>query len=231
MKQISCADCKTNHCFIKSNCREKLLDEVNGVKQSSFYKKDQIIVFEGNPVLGLFFIQSGKVKVTSSGLNGRNQVVRLTKSGDIIGHRGYGGDVYPISAIAIDDTTICFIDNESIHEVFMNNAQLTFELMMYYSKELRNSEQKIKNLTQMNVREKVAEALIYAMQYFTHDNEIRIELKRQDIADLVGINTEQLSRIISEFKREAIISVAKNVIIIKRPSELAAIIKPFDITF
>jgi CRP-like cAMP-binding protein len=229
MREISCDECTTYNCFIKTCKDEKLLSFISGIKRTFFYKKKQHVVFEGDQVLGLYFILSGKIKVLSSGLYGKTQVVRLTKEGDVIGHRGYGGETYPISAITIEDSEICFVDNDSIYKAFMDNPKFTFELMMYYSRELRISEAKIKNLAQMSVKEKVIDSLLYAEKLYNNEDFISIQLDRQDLADVAGINTEQLSRVLSELKNDKILSLPKNEIIINNRSKLLEIIEPFNI--
>jgi CRP-like cAMP-binding protein len=231
MREVSCDKCTTKNCFIQTCKDEKLLSFISGVKRTSFYKKKQHVVFEGNQVMGLYFILSGKIKVVSSGLYGKTQVVRLTQNGDVIGHRGYGGETYPISAITIDDSEICFVDNDSIYKAFMDNPKLTFELMMYYSKELRASEAKIKNLAQMSVREKVVDSLLYAEKLYNEEHSSSIQIDRQDLADLAGINTEQLSRVLSELKKEKILTLPKNEIIINDRNQLVEIVEPFNITY
>jgi CRP-like cAMP-binding protein len=225
----SCNNCFAKDCFIKKYCSEEYLDLISKRKETSVYRQDQYIAHEGNTVLGLFFIQSGKVKIISSGLAGKTQVVRLTKQGAIIGHRGYGGEKYPISAIALEESRICLIDNDTIYKTFIDNSKLTYELMMYYSKELRNSETKIKNQAQMNVREKVADALLYCNSLYNENNNypFLIQLNRQDLAALSGINSEQLSRILSEFKKDNLIILSKNEIAIKNQEFLKEITSPF----
>lgn len=225
----NCSNCSTTNCFIKKHCSEEYIKLINDKKQCSVYRKNQHIVTEGNPVLGLYFIQKGKVKIVSTGIENKEQVVRLTKNSDIIGHRGYGGEKYPISAIALEDSTICFIDNQTIYDTFIDNPLLTFELMMYYSKELRKSESKIKILAQMNVREKVAYSLL---TYQSASNSpiktpLKIALSRKDLASITGINTEQLSRVLSEFKKENMISISKNEISIDNLEMLTKLIAPF----
>lgn len=231
MKEVSCDKCLTDNCFIQKSKDDKLLSFISSVKRTSFYKKKQHVVFEGNQVMGLYFILSGKIKVVSSGLNGKTQVVRLTQSGDVIGHRGYGGETYPISAITIEDSEICFVDNDAIYKAFMENPKLTYELMMYYSKELRTSEAKIKNLAQMTVKEKVVDSILYAEKLYQNIEGNSILIDRQDLADLAGINTEQLSRVLSELKKEKIITVLKNEIVINLRNELIEIIDPFNIVY
>jgi CRP-like cAMP-binding protein len=100
---------------------------------------------------------------------------------------------------------------------------------MYYSKELRNSEAKIKNLAQMNVREKVADGLIYVNTIFNEHNENnQINISRKDLADLIGINTEQLSRNLSEFKKENLIEINQNQIELTNLEALNNMISPFQ---
>ena len=231
VEKHSCNSCLTPGCFIKQFCSNEYVTLISDLKETSIYRKNQYIAHQGNAVLGLFFIKQGKAKVVSSGIAGKTQVVRLTKQGDIIGHRGYGGEKYPIGAIALEESTICFIDNKTIYKAFMDNASLTYELMMYYSRELRKSESKIKSQAQMNVREKVADSLLYCNTLYNNKNNypFLIQLTRQDLADIAGINTEQLSRVLSEFKKDDIITVSKNEILIKNHELLNEIISPFGI--
>lgn len=228
-----CVECRTSSCLIKQYANSswiKILEEHN---QMAFYKEGQHIVYENNPVMGLYFIQSGKAKIYSTGINNKMQVVRLTKTGGIIGHRGYGGDLYPVGAIAIEDSVVCFIDNETMYNAFIENPKLTFNLMMYYSKELRNSEAKIKNIAQMNVKEKVVDALLYVDDVFNpaSDTHKIISLTRKDLSDLAGINPEQLSRILSELKNEELISIVSNEINIIDIDKLRDFVSPFNRTY
>jgi CRP-like cAMP-binding protein len=228
-KENSCTNCLTIDCFIKKYCSEEYLTKISNTKETSVYRQNQYVAREGNTVFGLFFIKSGKVKIISTGLAGKTQIVRLTTKGDIIGHRGFGGEKYPISAIALEESTICLVDNDIIFKTFMDNPSFTYELMMYYSKELRNSEKKIKNQAQMNVREKVADALLYCNFLYNKNNSYPfiIQLNRQDLAGISGINSEQLSRILSEFKKDKLIILSKNEIAIKNQEQLKKIISPF----
>ena len=230
-EENSCDKCSTKDCFIKQFCSDEYITLISNLKETSTYRKNQYIAHEGSAVLGLFFIKKGKAKVISAGLGGKTQVVRLTQKGGIIGHRGYGGEKYPISAIAIQESSICFINNDTIYKTFIDNPVLTYELMMYYSKELRKSESKIKSQAQMNVREKVVDALLSCNSIFNIDSiyPFLIPLTRQDIADLAGINTEQLSRVITELKKDDFILVSKTEISISNHKSLKEIIAPFGI--
>jgi CRP-like cAMP-binding protein len=226
---ISCITCKNEHCLIKQ-CSPEWIKIIDVKKNQSRYKKGENIIREGDPVHGIYFILSGKVKVITTGLNEKQQIVRLANDGHILGHRGFAGDVYPIGAISMDDSLICFVENETLDEMFMSNPKFTFALMMFYSHELRKVEQRIKNIAQMNTREKVAEALLYLIEIFGlgEQQELNIFLSREDIAALAGTNAEQIIRQLTDFEKEKIISKKGKKIIILDQEELKKAIRQIN---
>lgn len=231
-KPVFCSTCTVEACPILKNCSADWLNLLSEIKHTSYYQPGQNIVYENNPVMGLYFIYDGIAKIFSTGINHKTQVVRLTKTGGIIGHRGLGGEKYPIGATALTDCIICFIDNKVIYDAFMHNPKLTFDLMMYYSKELRNSENKIKNLAQMNVREKVADGLIYVNKVFNKNTSTTsFSISRKDLADLIGINTQQLSRTLSDFKKEGLIAANQYQIELLNIEALSDFLLPFKSIF
>lgn len=85
-----CYTCTNTSCIIKRNCHLQEMAVFLEHKSTIRCKKGQNFIIEGAPIHGLYFINHGKVKVAKTGLNGKEQIVRLTKDGDIIGHRGFG---------------------------------------------------------------------------------------------------------------------------------------------
>lgn len=206
MPQFSCKSCQNKECFIHQNWIPEWADDL--IKYQIPFKQGQNIVSEGAPVLGIYFILTGKVKVFFTGLNAKHQIVRFASEGHIIGHRGFGNDVYPISAVAMEDSLVCFVENATLMEMFMSNPKFTLAMMMFYSRELRKMENRMKNIAQMNVREKVAEALLLLQDNFglNKQKEINVPFSREDIANTAGTNVEQVTRQITDFESEGLIS-------------------------
>jgi CRP-like cAMP-binding protein len=188
-------------------CSPEWIQKISSSKYQIYFKQNQKIISEGEPVLGVFFIQKGKVKVISTGFDGKQQIVRFANDGHILGHRGLGDERYPISAVAMDNSFICFVLNDTLNNMFMANPKFSTGLMMFYSQELRKIETRIKNLAQMNLREKVVETLLLMVQMFglNEENELNVPFTREDIASSVGTNVEQVSRQLSEFEEEGFI--------------------------
>ena len=230
MNTINCKSCINADCFVK-RCSKEWFQQVDHFKTQSHYKKNQNIIIEGSEVFGVFFIQKGKVKIFSTGLNGKEQIVRFATDGHILGHRGIGSDVYPISAAAMEDSFICFIENDKLNEMFFANPQFAIELMMYYSRELRKLENRVKYIAQMNIREKTSEALLMLFETFGINkyNELNVPFSRVDIASVTGSTRPQVTMQLTEFEKEGIIEKSGKRIVLRNIKELQKIISKFNL--
>lgn len=171
-------------------------------------KKGQQFILEGAPVNGLFFVLKGKAKVFRTGINGREQIVRFANAGEIIGHRGFGtAEYYSIGAIALEDTLLCYFSKNLLQEVLHTDPSFTYDMMLFYANELNKSEAKVKSISQMTVRERVIDTLLYINRKFGHGPEfLDIQLSRKEYADYAGTTEEQVIRIFSVLKKEHLIT-------------------------
>lgn len=205
----NCHSCWNKDCSLLKHCDEKWIEFINSRKYCFYYKKGQQVIFERTPVAGMFFIYSGRVKLFKTGLNGRQQIVGFAKPGDIIGHRGLGKALNPVAASAIVDSRLCYIDKNDFEELLNQNPKLTYDLLLYCANELHHAEIRTRNMAQLSVREKVADALIRMHEAFKNGDEHTIEilLSRQEIAEIAGTTKEQVSKNLTDFKSEQIIDM------------------------
>ncbi len=208
IQKASCESCNNENCLIKRNCLTESGRAYLTEKHTIQCKKGQSFIIEGAPVHGLFFVYKGKVKVTKTGINEREQILRFSKDGEIIGHRGFGsGEYYRIGAAAIEDSILCSFNNNVLNEMLQNLPDLTYDFMLFYADELNKSETKVRKFAQMTVREKVIDALLYFNRKFgrQEDGLLNIVLPRKDIADFAGTTEEQVIRMLSSIKSEGLI--------------------------
>ena len=90
------------------------------------------------------------------------------------------------------------------------NYDFIYELMMFYARELQDSEKNMRNLAHMPVKGRVAEALIALKKQFgtTAEGFINIELSRQDLASYAGATYETVFRMINELVSDQLISLS-----------------------
>lgn len=213
-QQKSCTNCK--NCLVGKFCLPEWISKVDAGKNQLLYRKGQYIFYEGAPVFGLHLLTEGKVKIVSKVLGNKEQIVRLATDGHVLGRWGDKNDIYGNSAVALEDSVVCFINNDLLHDVCLANPEFTFQLMMYYASELLKSEIHLKCLGQMSVKEKTAATLLRFADVFGLDSKKKIAaaISRQEIAEMAAITTEQVSREITGLKKKKIISTTGRQIII-----------------
>ena len=204
---FSCDRCLNEKCLIKRNLSHLSNSDLTINKTSLKLKKGQQFIIEGTPVNGLFFILKGTVKVFRTGINGKEQIVRFAKEGEIIGHRGFGTqEYYSIGATVLNDSVVCYFSKKTLQEVLLKNPKFTYDFMLFYANELNNSESKVKSISQMTVRERVIDTILYIHRKFGDlNNFLNLPLSRKEYADYAGTTEQQVIRVFSALKKEGLI--------------------------
>lgn len=229
----SCPSCDSMNCFIRAFTGPAWRKKINPERLTISLKKGDILFKEGGPVLGIFFIYKGKVKVYNTGAQKRTQIVRFASSGSIVGHRGFGSlNNYPIGASALEDSIVCFIPRQLFFDTLVDNPPLTMELLNFYADELRRTENKLLSLSQMTVKQKLAECFItlseiYGTTVKNGTSFLDVKLSRQDFADVIGSSIEEVIRTISQMKKEGLIVADGKSIGIPDPQILKALLVDF----
>lgn len=204
MKKVAIIDDEKT-CFLCKNCLKEWIPAILAHKKNYKVKKGEVIFKEGDPVKGIFFVNTGIVKVHKRWGADKELILRFASEGMIFGHRALGGDgIYSISATAIQAGIVSYVDMEFFETTLKVNADFTYKLLMFLAYDLRVSERKTRNVAHMPVKGRVAEALIMLKDQFglTDDGYINIELSRQDLASFSGATYETVFRVINELISE-----------------------------
>ncbi len=201
---LDCEHCSARFSSVFCHLTKDDLQLVNQNKWCQSVQKGQQLFSEGAYPHGIFCVNHGKIKIHQMGTEGREQIVRLAKEGDVVGYRSLlSGEAYNCSATALDDTSICFIPKNVFLELVEKNKDLSMQIIQLLSKNLRQAENTILHLAQKTVRERMAEALLFLKEIYgvEADGEtLTVSLSREEIATLVGTATETAIRLLSEFK-------------------------------
>lgn len=231
--QPDCNNCTSSNCFVNRFVSAEWKEHIMAGKSAKRYKTGSAVLQEGDPVQGIYFIYSGKVKVFNTGPDGRSQIVRLAGNGDILGHRGMGVNMrYPISASTLEEATICFINTADFLKALEHNPAFAISLLMFYASELRRVEYKLRSLSQMTVKQKLADALltirdIYGTRKLHGKKVLAVKLSRQEFADIIGASIEEVIRTFSVFRKEGALGLEGKYISIVNSRKLERLLKGF----
>ena len=218
----TCQSCAQRFNSVFCKAKEEFISQIHEQKVCNVYKKGQILFNEGSYPFGVFCVNEGKIKLSHQGDDGKEQIIRLLKAGDVLGYRALlSGDRYSASAVALEDTQICFIPKELFINVLKFDQGLAFEMMKLLSDELHRAEVKLTHLAQKPIRERLAETLLFIKETYGFETDgitLNVRLSREEIANLVGTATESAIRLLSELKKDGIVELdGKKIKILRLP--------------
>jgi CRP-like cAMP-binding protein len=205
-----CDKCSFNSSSIFKYLNSDEVTSINFEKDFRQYKRGDILYQEGNRISGFYCINSGIIKVFKTGFDGKEQIIRFAKKGDIIAYRSVlSNEPACTSAKVIEDCQVCFIPSEILISFIKTNSGFALELLKLACHELGEANSFITDIAQKTVRERLAEVLLFLVNDFGLDNQqfLNISLTREELANIVGTATESVIRLLSEFKSDKLVEL------------------------
>ena len=202
---------------LKALNKEQIIQLANS-KSTRVIKKGEAIIEEGEVINGVFCIKDGIGKLSKLSANGRDQIVKLVKSGELLGQRSMiSNEPSNLSATAIADMEVCFIPKSEIIQFFNNNNQFSMNLMQSVCEDLKHADGHTVDMAQKTVKERLAEKLVYLNETFgvNADQSLKVQLSREELAGMIGTATESCIRLLSEFKKSGLIELKGKLIFLK----------------
>ena len=206
----NCSSCtiRTHPLFCHLN--EEEIQDISLNKITETYKRGSIIYREGNRMKGFYCVNSGIVKIYKTGFDGKEQIVRFAKSGDLIGYRSVvSNEPACTTAEILQESTLCHIPTDILLHLVKTNGEFAVSLMKLTCKELGEANAYITDIAQKTVKERLAEILIRLDSEFGTDElgVLNISLTREELSNIVGTATESIIRLLSEFKNDGSIEL------------------------
>lgn len=189
---------------------EDEIGRLDADKTCQTYKKGNVIYREGSRLTGFFCVTSGILKIYKTGIDGKEQIIRFVKQGDIIAFRSLlSQELACTTAKVIDDAVLCHIPYQTLLFLLQNNWKFSHWMIQILCRELREANDYITDIAQKTVRERLAEILLLLKDNFdvSNDNTLQITLTREELANMVGTATESVIRLLSEFKQDGLIDL------------------------
>lgn len=184
--------------------------QLNYEKTCSLYRKGSIIYREGSRLTGFYCVTRGIVKIFKTGIDGKEQIIRFAKKGEIIAYRSLlSQELACTTSKVIEEAVLCHIPYQTLLYLIQHNWEFSHHMLQIVCKELREANDYITDIAQKTVRERLAEILLLLKDSFELDNSntLQISLTREELANMVGTATESVIRLLSEFKQDKLIEL------------------------
>lgn len=221
-----CISCHIRHLSIFANLSTEQLSEIcNFSPTVTSYKAKETIYLQGDSSNNAFTLRKGMVKQVKSLADGRLQIVRILKRGDLFGFDGFANQDYNQSAIALTDTELCHLPLAGLQELRKTRPEIDKAMMDRWIQHLHEAENMMLDLGTKKASERLASFLV---NWGEEEDGIwkKMELSRKEIGDLLGLTIETVSRFLSQWKKLGVIQERKGSILIKNRTELCEVINP-----
>jgi CRP-like cAMP-binding protein len=158
--------------------------EVEKMTQSmvcSIYRRGSIIYNEGSRINGSYIVSGGVLKIYKTGFDGKEQIIRFAREGDLIAFRSVISDELACTtARVINDAILCYIPGDTLTAFIKSSPEFAMALMKLTCRELGEANKYLTDIAQKTVRERLAEVLLLLMDTFDldEDHNLQISLTR-----------------------------------------------------
>lgn len=204
--------CNCEGCDLKSLFFNKVdndeLTYICSEKQEKNYNKGDIIINQGDEIIDFIYLKSGLVKLYKSSDNSKNQIIKFAGPLDFISMLSVFSDtVYHYSVSALENSTVCLINFNLIKKLAKENGEFTIGLLEKMSKISDDIIQTNLEIREKNLRGRIAYVLLYFANKIYKNNDFEIPVSRKEIAEFIEMTTENVIRIMSEFRKDGIIKI------------------------
>jgi CRP-like cAMP-binding protein/ActR/RegA family two-component response regulator len=196
---------KNDELVVKTNGLEEFKQLTIGKKVRTF-KKNQVIYYEGDHGKGLYFIISGKVKTIKIAQDGRELMTSMQGDGDYIGVSAVlSNSAYTDTATALELSQVCLIPIEQIESMLSLYPEIGKKFINLLSQDNKEKEEQLLQLAYYSVRKKLASTLVKLHNQLIN-NMLSFNISREDLAAMACMATETVSRTLTDFKDEKLIT-------------------------
>lgn len=212
--RVNKAHCST--CSLSSLCLPialensdlEALDKV--IKRGRPIQKGELLFKQGDPFQAVYAIRTGAVKTLTVAPSGEEQITGFHLASELVGLSGYSQDTYPLSAKALETTTVCELPLEKLESLCDEIPGLRKQLMRNMGTEIRQDQQMMLQLSKRSADERLAHFLLELSARFERrgfsPNAFRLSMSRVDISNYLGLAVETVSRIFTRFQKNNLIS-------------------------
>lgn len=169
------------------------------------YEKGEVIYRVGDKRGQLFVLHTGRVKIFRITVDGKEQVLRTVGPGDFLGELSlFSTSEQTDTAVALEPTRMCCIQWTHLRALMEEIPSIAMQVIQQLSGRLEKTESLLEQTNLASVEQRLASYLLEA----SGGNEtFTLELSKGDLASLLGMSQETLSRRLSVLQQEQVISL------------------------
>ncbi len=225
MSACSCVNQECLFCEAKlyAGLSEGQACEIRGMLSRHVNDPNDVLFRASEPAQFLYMIRSGQIKLTTSDADGNEHIIGLVGAGYLLGFDNIGATVHSYTAECLTPTVICKIKHRDMMQVLAENPKVSLNVLHAMNDQLVQARSLIRVLGQKSSIEKLASFLLSVAPQQADkmpEERLPLNLSRCEIAEVLGLAVETVSRIMARLQRDGIIDAPRGGIHIRNRKQL-----------
>ena len=215
----SCLTCPLPRDRLLCDLPQPALEGLDSISATAIYPKGAILFVEGQEPRGVFILCNGRVKLSASSADGKSLIIRIAEAGEVVGLPGtISGKPYEVTAEALEPTQANFIPRESFLQFLRDHGEAALRVAEILSDIYHSTYQEVRYLgLSGSAGEKLARFLLditAAREQTAGQIRATLTLTHEEIAEMIGVSRETVTRLFAGFKRKQLIEVHGSTLVI-----------------
>lgn len=201
-------------CFDELTKEEKKLIDENTIKVN--YNKGESICKHGAFASNIIYLKEGLAKVFMEGLN-ESLILRIIPPGNLIGLTSVleGNEVFHYSASAYVDSRASLINLNAFRQVLTSNPKFATSVINILCENSLQTFGRFYSITHKQTFGRLADILLCLSERIFKNTVFELNLTRKELAELTGMSTESVIRMLTKFKNDGLIEINGKSLMVK----------------
>jgi CRP/FNR family transcriptional regulator, anaerobic regulatory protein len=176
----------------------------------------------------LYAVRSGAFKTSGVSSNGEEKIIGFHLSGEVMGLDAINNDRHNYTATALEDSEVCVIPFTELTALTLRIPELQQQLFRLLSRDIARDHGLMLLLGSMTAEQRLAAFLLglsrrYKRLGYAADRFV-LRMTREDIGSYLGLTLETVSRLMSRFQRDGLVSAQQREIELKNSDGLMELV-------
>ena len=225
----SCITCPHREDRLFCNLPPAAVQRLSTITFASSYPKGATLFVEGQTGRGVFILCSGRVKLSTSSIDGRTLIVRLSEPGEVLGLPAtVTGTPYELTAEVVEPTQANFVSRQD----FLNFLREYGDVALRVAQQLGQTyHAAVAEMRTIGLSHSAGEKLARFILDLTADHnsgkgavKAKLTFTHEEIAQMIGTSRETVTRAFADFKKKNLLIVKGSTLTLKDRSGLERLV-------
>lgn len=194
-------------------------EEISAIAEISYHKnieKDTHLFHMGEEMTNVYFVVRGNIKMYFIDEEGREQIINFFDKNEMFPHQAiFRSDPYLANAVTTEDSKVVFIDRKDFEDMIRKKPDIAVKLFNFIGEIIIDLQQRLQEKILKPTDKQVLlliRRLAYAHGLALDDGrrEITLKLTKHEMANMIGLARETVSRNLSIFRKLGILEISKS---------------------